>query len=102
MPARDDLTPRMRTRLRVTAVLAGFAGLVIFVAFVGAFRNTSANDSRSPLAAVAPGIRDGDIVEARHAADLLVDAKRYTDVRFFLVRSGGVLHALWERSPHLG
>jgi Rieske Fe-S protein len=96
-------TPRMRRQLRLLAMLAGFVVLVVAVAFVAAFRNTATDDLPSTLVRIdASSVREGDVVKASAATDVVVAGTEYRGVDFFVVRSDGAVHALWARSPHLG
>jgi hypothetical protein len=97
-------TPRMRRQLRLLAVLAGFALLIVAVAFLGAFRDTSTKGvSRTLVALPVAVLRNGASTTVRVPADVLVDGKRYSRVELLVAREGsGALHAFWSRSTHLG
>jgi hypothetical protein len=97
-------TPRMRRQLRLLAALAGFALLIVAVAFLGAFRDTSTKGVPRTLVALPVAVlRNGASTTVRAPADVLVDGKRYSTVDLLVAREGsGALHAFWARSTHLG
>src|SRR5262245_26794758 len=104
MSTRDGVaTPRMRKQLRLLAVLAGFVVLIVAVAFVAAFRNTSMNDKPNSFVRIdAHALEEGRYAYVRSTADVLVGGERQHEVDLIVVRTGGEVHALWARSPHLG
>ena len=75
--------------------------LVVVIAFVAAFRNTSMNDKPPTLVRVGD-VPEGDAVSGSSAVDVVLAGKEYLTVSYFTVRSDGVVHVLWDRNPHLG
>jgi Rieske Fe-S protein len=96
-------TPRMRRQLRVIAVLAGFVGLIVVIAFAGAVFRSEDEPLRTTWVKVA-GIPDVEhpYLPMHVPGNVVVEGETYAGLDLFVVRTGRGPRVLWARSPHLG
>jgi Rieske Fe-S protein len=92
----------MQRRLRLLAALAGFVVLIVVIAFVAAFRNTSGTTTTSRVAIDARGLEANAFRAVRQLTDLTIDGEQVREIDLYVVRTADGVHALWARSPHLG
>jgi hypothetical protein len=100
---RGYVTPNVRRQLRLLAILAGFVGAIIVVAFVLAFKNQGTSVLPATLVRIdSSSVAEGSFEATTVTKNVMINGQDYDSVPLLVVRTNGQLHVLWAQTADAG